>query len=142
MRVPKMGSMSSEAPSSCTSQLAWPSHVIRAGSPGAGGVARRPTSAGTHGTCAVFGLLRRRPASLSSTAQRKTMAPALGPLPSRFTKRNMPSLYRALAIFGFHLCRALLRPGQPRLFVDEVEAHPQHRGDHRHQDGGEEPVEQ
>src|SRR3954468_8082018 len=138
MRLPKMGSTRREAPSSCTSQLACPSQVRRKGSPTAGGVARRCTSAGTTGTWAVGGLFRLRPASLSSTAQRKTIAPALGPLPSWFRKRNMRSLYRVLSVVRvLHLGDALLRLGQACFLVDEVEAHPQHRGDHRHQDGGE-----
>ena len=194
MRLPKMGSMRSEAPSSCTSQLACPSQVRRNGSPTAGGVARRCTSAGTTGTWAVRGLFRLRPASLSSTAQRKTMAPACGPLPSWFRKRNMrvivscvpgrrgappcglrpspakpapprgappcglrPSPAKPAPPPGAPPCGLRPSPAEPRLLrlrdallrlrqasflVDEVEAHPQHRGDHRHQDGGEEPVEQ
>src|SRR5512141_262650 len=128
-RLPKMGSMSSDAPSSCTSQLACPSQVRRAGSPTAGGAARRCTSAGTVGTCAVRGLFRLRPLSLSRTAQRNTMVPPLGPLPSWFTKRNMRSLYRVLVVLRLRLRDALLRLREPSFLVDEVEAHPQHRGD-------------
>ena len=41
------GSMSSDTPSSCTSQLAWPSQVRRAPSPGAGGVASAARSGST-----------------------------------------------------------------------------------------------
>ncbi len=93
MRCEKTGSIRSDAPSSCTSQLAWPNQVRRAGSPGAGGRASAAGSGGVKGTFAVRALFRLRPASLSNTAQRNTAEAGCGPDPSRFLKR-MRRLYQ------------------------------------------------
>src|SRR5258708_28749296 len=87
MRSGKTGSTSSDTPSSCTSQLACPIQVMRAGWPGAGARASSAASGWTRGTSALAGLLRRRPVSLSSTAQRNTSEPRFGPEPSRLRQR-------------------------------------------------------
>src|SRR5438132_12405455 len=121
MRLENTGSIKSDAPSICTSQLAWPIHVSRAGSPGAGAFRRTVRSGFTAGTSALRGLRRRRPVTLSTTAQRNTSEPGFGPDPSRLRKRVMRSLYRTLANLGFRLRCALLRLGEPLLLVDQVE---------------------
>src|SRR5207244_4437672 len=95
----------SDAPSICTSQLAWPIHVSRAGSPGAGAFRRTARSGFTAGTSALAGLRRRRPVTLSTTAQRNTSEPGFGPDPSRLRKRVMRS---PLPTYSRHVGRAML----------------------------------
>src|SRR5438067_415050 len=84
IRSENTGSMSTEAPSTCTRKLAWPSQVIRGRD---AGVASRARSGATRATSACAGERRRRPARRSSTAQRSTADGGWGPLPSTFTKR-------------------------------------------------------
>src|SRR5437588_7133452 len=138
MRSGKTGSMSSETPSSCTSQLAWPIQVMRAGSPTAGGRERSFTSARTCGTSARPGLRRLRPVILSITAQRKIAPPGLGPEPSMLVKRGIREslLQLPFAQLRFGLRNLLSRLRQPLLLVDQIEADAEDGRDDRHQDGG------